>query len=100
VVASETCAFDLIGAAYVRDVEPGELLVINDDGIKSERFAVETNRAMCAMEYVYLARPDSDIDGINVHMARKRMGRQLARECAHIEADVVTGVPDSSISAA
>lgn len=100
VVASETCAFDLIGASYVRDVEPGELLVINDDGIKSERFAVETNRAMCAMEYVYLARPDSDIDGINVHMARKRMGRQLARECAHIEADVVTGVPDSSISAA
>lgn len=100
VVASETCAFDLIGAEYIRDVEPGELLVINDDGVKSERFAVDQKRAMCAMEYVYLARPDSDIDGINVHMARKRMGRQLARECAHIEADVVTGVPDSSISAA
>lgn len=100
VVASETCAFDLIGAAYIRDVEPGELLVINDNGVTSERFAVDQNRAMCAMEYVYLARPDSDIDGINVHMARKRMGRQLARECAHIEADVVTGVPDSSISAA
>lgn len=100
VVASETCAFDLIGAEYIRDVEPGELLVINDEGVSSEMFTPNVKRSMCAMEYVYLARPDSDIDGINVHMARKRMGRQLARECAHIEADVVTGVPDSSISAA
>lgn len=100
VVASETCAFDLIGAEFVRSVEPGELLIITDEGVKSDRFAEMDKRAMCAMEYVYLARPDSDIDGINVHMARKRMGKQLARECAHIEADVVTGVPDSSISAA
>ena len=100
VVASETCAFDLIGATFVRDIEPGELLVITSEGLKSEQFADVTKRAMCTMEYVYLARPDSNIDGINVHMARKRMGKQLARECAHIEADVVTGVPDSSISAA
>ncbi|EFI69927.1 amidophosphoribosyltransferase [Lysinibacillus sp. HST-98] len=100
VVASETCAFDLIGAEFVRSVEPGELIIINDEGVKSDRFADMDKRSMCAMEYVYLARPDSDIDGINVHMARKRMGKQLARECAHIEADVVTGVPDSSISAA
>ncbi|WP_332645933.1 amidophosphoribosyltransferase [Lysinibacillus sp. 54212] len=100
VVASETCAFDLIGAEYVREVEPGELIIINDKGLESDRFVAKDNRAMCAMEYVYLARPDSDIDGINVHMARKRMGKQLAKECAGIEADVVTGVPDSSISAA
>ena len=100
VVASETCAFDLIGAEFVRDIEPGELLIITDAGLKSEQFADVTKRAMCTMEYVYLARPDSNIDGINVHMARKRMGKRLARECAHIEADVVTGVPDSSISAA
>ncbi|MGE7622453.1 amidophosphoribosyltransferase [Viridibacillus sp. NPDC096237] len=100
VVASETCAFDLIGAEFVRSVEPGELLVINDSGVKFDRFVEPANRAMCAMEYVYLARPDSEIGGINVHMARKRMGKTLAKECAHIEADVVTGVPDSSISAA
>lgn len=100
VVASETCAFDLIGAEYIRAVAPGELLIINDEGVKSERFAEPATRAMCAMEYVYLARPDSNIDGINLHMARKRMGKQLARECANIEADIVTGVPDSSISAA
>ena len=98
--ASYSCAFDLIGAEYVREIEPGELLIINDQGITSDRFVEPESRAMCAMEYVYLARPDSDIDGINVHMARKRMGKQLAKECAHIEADVVTGVPDSSMSAA
>ncbi len=100
VVASETCAFDIIGAEWVRSVEPGELIIINDKGLRSERFAPAADSAMCSMEYVYFARPDSDIDGINVHMARKRCGKQLAREMAHIEADVVTGVPDSSISAA
>lgn len=100
VVASETCAFDLIGAEYVRDVEPGELLVISDKGMEIDSFVEKDKRTMCAMEYVYLARPDSNIDNVNVHMARKRMGKELARECAHIEADVVTGVPDSSISAA
>lgn len=100
VVASETCAFDLIGAEYVRAVDPGEILIINDEGVKSDRFVEVGPRAMCAMEYVYLARPDSNIDGINLHMARKRMGKQLAKECANLEADVVTGVPDSSISAA
>ena len=65
----------------------------------SERFAQAADSAMCSMEYVYFARPDSDIDGINIHAARKRCGKRLARE-VHIEADVVTGVPDSSISAA
>ena len=99
VVASETCAFDIIGAECIRSVEPGELVIINDKGMRSERFAEPADRAMCSMEYVYFARPDSNIDGINIHMARKRCGKQLARE-VKIEADVVTGVPDSSISAA
>lgn len=100
VVASETCAFDLIGAEYVREVEPGELLIISNDGLEVDSYVEKEQRTMCAMEYVYFARPDSNIDGINVHMARKRMGKELARECKHIDADVVTGVPDSSISAA
>lgn len=99
VVASETCAFDVVGAEYIRDIEPGELLIINDDGITSERFAVSTTKAICTMEYIYFSRPDSDIQGINVHTARKNLGKRLAIE-APIEADVVTGVPDSSISAA
>ncbi|KIL47000.1 amidophosphoribosyltransferase [Jeotgalibacillus campisalis] len=99
VVASETCAFDIIGAEYIRSVEPGELLIIDDEGIRSERFTYATNRSICTMEYVYFSRPDSDIDGINIHSARKRLGKQLAAEFP-IEGDVVTGVPDSSISAA
>lgn len=99
VVVSETCALDVIGAEYVRDVEPGELLIINDGGLTSERFTLNVNRAICSMEYIYFSRPDSNIDGINVHSARKNLGRQMAIE-APVEADVVTGVPDSSISAA
>lgn len=99
VVASETCAFDIIGAEYVRSVEPGEFLVITDEGIRAERFAYPLERSICTMEYVYFSRPDSDIDGINIHAARKRLGKQLAKEI-RIDADVVTGVPDSSISAA
>ena len=99
VIASETCAFDIIGAEYIRSVEPGEFLVINDEGMKVDRFAFPAKRAICTMEYVYFSRPDSDIDGINIHTARKRLGKELANE-VEIEADVVTGVPDSSISAA
>lgn len=99
VVASETCAFDVVGAEYVRDVLPGELVIINKDGLTSERFAVSTTKAICTMEYIYFSRPDSDINGINVHTARKNLGKRMAIE-APIEADVVTGVPDSSISAA
>ncbi|WP_017381709.1 amidophosphoribosyltransferase [Paenisporosarcina sp. TG-14] len=99
VVASETCAFDLIGAEYIRSIEPGEFLIINDEGMRAERFAFPQKRAICTMEYVYFSRPDSDIDGINIHMARKRLGKELAKEL-EIDADVVTGVPDSSISAA
>ncbi|MEF3302461.1 amidophosphoribosyltransferase [Paenibacillus sp. GYB003] len=99
VFASETCAFDAIGADYVRDIEPGELLVLDEGGLKEERFAAPQKRAVCAMEYIYFSRPDSDIDAVNVHSARKRMGRQLAME-SFVDADIVTGVPDSSISAA
>ncbi|MCY7850425.1 amidophosphoribosyltransferase [Bacillus haynesii] len=99
VVASETCAFDVVGATYLRDVEPGEMLIINDEGMKSERFSININRSICSMEYIYFSRPDSNIDGINVHSARKNLGKKLAEESG-IEADVVTGVPDSSISAA
>ncbi|HZH61306.1 MAG TPA: amidophosphoribosyltransferase [Metabacillus sp.] len=99
VVASETCAFDVVGAKYERDVQPGELLIINDEGIRSERFSMNINRSICSMEYIYFSRPDSNIDGINVHTARKNLGKRLAVE-SEVEADVVTGVPDSSISAA
>lgn len=97
--ASETCAFDAVGAQYIRDVIPGEIIMLDDKGLHSERFAEGKRRAICAMEYIYFARPDSDIDQINIHSARKRMGRQLALE-SFVDADVVTGVPDSSISAA
>jgi amidophosphoribosyltransferase len=99
VFASETCALETCGAVYERDVQPGELLVLDSDGLKVDRFEMMERRATCAMEYIYFARPDSDINGINLHSARKRMGQKLALE-SFVDADVVTGVPDSSISAA
>lgn len=99
VIASETCAFDLVGAEYVREVKPGELIVIDKEGLKSSMFTSPMQRSLCSMEYVYFARPDSDFNGLNVHASRKMMGKQLAKE-ANVKADVVTGVPDSSISAA
>lgn len=100
VVASETCAFSIIGATFEREVMPGELITISDEGLTSQRFILREPRKMCAMEYVYFSRPDSDLNYVNVHSARKRMGIELAKEDESIEADVVTGVPDSSISAA
>ncbi|MFP7494439.1 amidophosphoribosyltransferase [Terribacillus saccharophilus] len=99
VVSSETCAFDVTGAEYVREVEPGELITISDAGLHTQRFSSTLERSLCSMEYVYFSRPDSDLNGLNVHASRKIMGKVLAQE-APIEADVVTGVPDSSISAA
>ncbi|WP_433746828.1 amidophosphoribosyltransferase [Falsibacillus pallidus] len=98
-VASETCAFDVVGAEFIRDVQPGELITLSDEGIQSEPFTFSTQKAICTMEYIYFSRPDSNIHGINIHTARKNLGKRLAME-AQIEADVVTGVPDSSISAA
>ena len=97
--ASETCAFDAVGGTYCRDVEPGEMITIDAGGYRSRRFAEASRRALCSMEYVYFSRPDSDLGGINIHSARKRLGKVLASEHP-ADADVVTGVPDSSISAA
>ncbi|UUZ92216.1 amidophosphoribosyltransferase [Paenibacillus sp. P25] len=99
--ASESCAFDAVGGAYYRDVEPGELLVldIKTGRVTEDRFSPIKRRAICAMEFIYFARPDSDVDAVNIHSARKRMGKRLAIE-SFVDADVVTGVPDSSISAA
>ncbi len=99
VVASETCAFDVIGAEYIRDVEPGEIVTLDHHGIRSKFYAQPERHAMCAMEYVYFARPDSDIEGCNVHNYRKESGRILFRE-SPADADIVIGVPDSSLSAA
>jgi amidophosphoribosyltransferase len=99
VVASETCAFDVIGAEFIRDVLPGELIILNENGFQSEQFAISSKTAIDMMEFIYFSRPDSNIRGINVHTARKNLGKRLAFE-AQIEADLVTGVPDSSISAA
>ncbi|PLR99202.1 amidophosphoribosyltransferase [Bacillus sp. T33-2] len=99
VVASETCAFDIIGAEFVRDVLPGELLIIDNAGLRSEMYSFNSNTAICTMEYIYFSRPDSNIHGINVHTARKNLGKRLALEVP-VEGDVVTGVPDSSISVA
>lgn len=97
--ASETCAFETVGAEFIRDIQPGELLVLDENGLTEDRYTEMKRRAICAMEYVYFSRPDSDYNGSNLHSARKRMGRKMAQE-SFVDADVVTGVPDSSISAA
>ena len=99
VVASETCAFDVLGAEYIRDVEPGEIVTLDHHGIRSQFYAEPVRHAMCAMEYVYFARPDSDIEGCNVHNYRKESGKILFQE-SPVDADIVIGVPDSSLSAA
>ncbi len=99
VVSSETCAFEVIGAKFVRDLEPGEIITISANGIESTNYSLFKHHNMCAMEYIYFARPDSDIEGINCHAARKTSGKLLARQ-SHVEADIVIGVPDSSTSAA
>lgn len=100
VVASETSAFSIIGATFEREVLPGELITISNEGLESKRFLLREPRHLCAMEYVYFSRPDSDLNYVNVHSARKRMGIELAKEHPVIDADVVTGIPDSSISSA
>ncbi len=100
IVASETCAFDLIGAMYVRDIEPGEVLIIGEDGIRSMRLLNSTRKAFCVFEFIYFSRPDSNIfGGVNVNEMRKEFGRQLARE-SMTEADIVIPVPDSGVPAA
>ena len=99
VLASETCALDTIGAEFVRDVENGEVVVIDRDGLRSEKPFPQKAARPCLFEYVYFSRPDSMLDGKSVYEVRKRMGRQLAREHA-VEADVVVPVPDSGVPAA
>ncbi|MDD7454816.1 MAG: amidophosphoribosyltransferase [Bacteroidales bacterium] len=99
VVASETCAFSVTGAEFIRDIEPGEVVTIDSHGIRGQFYSEYQRHAMCAMEYIYFARPDSDIEGCNVHSFRKESGKILWRE-QPADADIVVGVPDSSLSAA
>jgi len=101
VIASESCAFDTIGAEYVREVAPGEMITISEGGKLRSQTAIKaaSQARPCMFEFIYFARPDSQLEGANMHAVRKAMGRELARE-APAEADIVIGVPDSSISAA
>lgn len=100
VLASETCAFDIIGAEFVRDIEPGELVIIDDTGIKTLRPFDQTTSRFCIFEYVYFARPDSRIENRSVYEARKRIGAELAQEAPTPGAELVVPVPDSGVPSA
>lgn len=99
VLASESCAIDAMNGTFVRDIHPGEIVIINDDGVLSFEFGEKTSKRACIFEYVYFARPDSIVDQIAVQEARLRMGAMLAKE-SPVPADVVIGVPDSGLGAA
>ena len=99
VVASETCGLDIVGAEYVRDVRPGEVIRINEKGVVTEQALPARKRAICIFEFVYFARPDSVIDGLNVYMCRDALGRRICKE-APVDADIVIGVPDSGVPSA
>lgn len=99
VLSSETCALDLIGASYVRDIEPGEVVFIHKDKIESMRFCNSARQSCCIFEFIYFSRPDSNIFGHNVYLARKMLGANLAKESA-VDADFVMAIPDSGNSAA
>ncbi|MCL5746430.1 MAG: amidophosphoribosyltransferase [Acidobacteria bacterium] len=99
VFASETCAFDLIGAVYLQEVEPGEMVIVGPEGVTHERYAPEMPRAQCVFEHVYFSRPDSIVFGRAVQESRENLGRLLARECP-ADADMVVPVPDSGVPAA
>ncbi|MEE0858748.1 MAG: amidophosphoribosyltransferase [Acutalibacteraceae bacterium] len=99
VFASETCALDACGAEFVRDVEPGEIVVVDEDGVRSIKDHCGGKKGLCVFEYIYFARTDSVIDGISVYESRKQAGRILAREFP-VDADLVIGVPESGIDAA
>lgn len=98
-LASESCALDTIGAEFIRDVEPGEIIVIDEEGLRSRRGLEKTSRASCAFEYIYFARPDSTMDSLNIAESRYQMGIELANECP-VEADLVIAVPDSGTASA
>lgn len=102
VVASETCALDTVGADFVRDVRPGEILVVDENGLHSYDSGLADGHppAHCIFEYVYLARPDSTIDGVNVNKSRRRMGENLAIETGPLDVDLVMSVPDSGTTSA
>ena len=99
ILTSETCALDIIGATYVRDVEPGEIVVIDEGGVQSIKPFAKTPQRFCIFEYIYFSRPDSLVESMDVYEVRKRIGAELARE-SHIEADMVVPVPDSGVPAA
>jgi len=99
IVSSETCGLDIIGAQFVRDIEPGELVVAGPHGLRSTRPFDRARKRLCIFEYIYFSRPDSIVDGISVYETRKRIGAELARE-SHVSADVVIPVPDSGVPAA
>src|SRR6266851_2689751 len=99
VFASETCAFDIIGATYERDVKPGEMMVVGPEGVSSRYFATALKQSNCIFEHVYFSRPDSVIFGRAVGVSREALGRQLAKE-APVAADLVVPVPDSGVTAA
>ena len=99
VFSSETCALDAVGAEFLRDVEPGEVIVVDESGLKSYRDRCGQPTSLCVFEYIYFARPDSILDGASVHAARINAGKYLARESG-VDADVVIGVPDSGLDAA
>jgi amidophosphoribosyltransferase len=98
-IASETCAFDLLGAHFIRDVEPGETVMLDADGVHSYKFREQENQAFCIFEYIYFSRPDSYLRGERVYPVRLELGTQLAREHP-VKADIVIGVPDSATAAA
>lgn len=99
VLCSESCAIDALGGEFIRDVKPGEIVIIDNDGLKSINFAEKTKCETCSFEYIYFARPDSTIDSINVYSSRVKAGIELYRENP-VDADIVIGVPDSGIPAA
>lgn len=99
VFSSESCALDIMGAKFDRDIEPGEVVVITDNNITSKKVIPDEKKGLCVFEYIYFARPDSVIDGINVHIFRENAGRYLARQNP-VDADIIAGVPDSGIDAA
>jgi amidophosphoribosyltransferase len=99
ILASETCALDIIGARYVRDIKPGEVIIITEDGLQSHYPFGATDARFCIFEYVYFARPDSNVEGRNVYEVRKKIGAELAKE-SPVDADMVVPVPDSGTPAA
>ncbi|WP_035794396.1 amidophosphoribosyltransferase [Clostridium algidicarnis] len=99
ILSSESCAFDTVGAEFVRDIRPGEIVIIGENGIESISYSEKIKSKVCAFEYIYFARPDSVIDGISVYESRRKAGEILFEECP-VEADIVVGVPDSGLAAA